>query len=130
MDDKSKTSLTVSIAAAALMLVGDIAAIADEDEIDVLRDKRASVEIRKPSSWVWVELPIQAAQAGAGGSLDPQGSKGKPAHEKVPYVSGLENPTEGSVNIIRWLVKHGYSDDEIARVMGGNALRILRQVWV
>lgn len=52
-----------------------------------------------------------------------------PPFEKVDYVAGLENPTEGSYNIVRWLVKHGYSDDDIAKVMGGNALRLLGAVW-
>jgi membrane dipeptidase len=50
-------------------------------------------------------------------------------YEEVEYVAGLENPTEGSKNILRWLVKHGYSDEEIEKVMGGNALRLLRAVW-
>jgi membrane dipeptidase len=49
--------------------------------------------------------------------------------EPVEYVKGLENPTEGSKNIVRWLVKHGYSDEDIEKVMGGNAMRILEQVW-
>ena len=49
--------------------------------------------------------------------------------EKVEYVRGLENPTEGSINILRWLVKHGYSDEDIRKAMGGNALRLLREVW-
>ncbi len=52
-----------------------------------------------------------------------------PPFERVPFVSGLENPTEGSYNIVRWLVKHGYSEEDIARVMGENALRLLRQAW-
>ena len=47
----------------------------------------------------------------------------------VPYVEGLENPTEASHNILRWLVRAGYSDEDIARVMGGNVLRVLRDVW-
>ncbi|MDH5643616.1 MAG: dipeptidase, partial [Gemmatimonadota bacterium] len=50
--------------------------------------------------------------------------------ERVEYVAGIENPTEGSLNIVRWLVKHGYSDEEIAKVLGGNALRLLNTVWV
>ena len=51
------------------------------------------------------------------------------AYEPVAYVKGLENPTEGSKNILRWLVAHGYSDEDIEKVMGGNALRLLGQVW-
>jgi membrane dipeptidase len=44
-------------------------------------------------------------------------------------VAGIENPTEGSQNIVRWLVKAGYSDEDIVKVMGGNALRIMAAVW-
>ena len=50
--------------------------------------------------------------------------------EPVEFVDGLENPTEGSYNIVRWLVKHGYSDEDMAKVMGQNTLRLLRDVWV
>jgi membrane dipeptidase len=32
--------------------------------------------------------------------------------------------------VIRWLVAHGYPDEQIAKVVGGNALRALREVWV
>jgi len=49
--------------------------------------------------------------------------------EKVEYVKGIENPTEGSINILRWLLKHGYSDEKIGKVMGGNAIRLLTDVW-
>lgn len=49
--------------------------------------------------------------------------------EKVPYVAGIENPTEASHNILRYLVKKGYSDEDIAKVMGENALRVLKEVW-
>jgi len=52
------------------------------------------------------------------------------SYQEVPYVKGLENPTEASINIPRWLVKHGYSDSDIVKVISGNALRVLRQVWV
>lgn len=44
------------------------------------------------------------------------------------YVVGLENIGEYP-NIVRWLVKHGYSDDEIGRAIGGNTLRVLEQAW-
>jgi membrane dipeptidase len=51
------------------------------------------------------------------------------AFEEVAYVKGIENPTEGSHNIVRWLVRGGYPDEDIAKVMGGNALRLLEEVW-
>lgn len=51
-------------------------------------------------------------------------------YEKMPYVDGLENPAEGFHNIIGWLVQHDYSDDEIRAVIGGNTLRVLKEVWV
>jgi membrane dipeptidase len=50
-------------------------------------------------------------------------------YEEVEYVAGIENPTEGSHNIVRWLVKHGYSDYDIEKVMGTNALRVMSQAW-
>lgn len=50
-------------------------------------------------------------------------------YEEVEYVKGLENPTEGSYNIVRWMVKHNYSDEDIIKSMGGNAMRLLREVW-
>ena len=48
---------------------------------------------------------------------------------EVEYVEGLENPSETFPNIVRWLVKHGYTDEDIKKVIGGNALRVLRVVW-
>jgi len=50
-------------------------------------------------------------------------------YEKVAYVDGLENPAECFWNIIGWLVKHDYSDDEIRMAVGGNILRVLEEVW-
>ncbi len=44
------------------------------------------------------------------------------------YVRGLENPSEFT-NIARWMVANGFSDAEIGKVMGGNALRLLGRVW-
>lgn len=48
----------------------------------------------------------------------------------VEYVKGLENPSEASVNIVRWLVKHGYPDEDIGKALGGNILRVLKEVWI
>ena len=56
-------------------------------------------------------------------------SKAGVSYEEVPYVKYLENPTESSWNIIRWLVKHNYSDEDIGKVIGGNAIRVLSEVW-
>ncbi|HMA59950.1 MAG TPA: membrane dipeptidase [Halanaerobiales bacterium] len=48
---------------------------------------------------------------------------------EVDYVKGLENPTEASINIIRWLVKNDYSKQDIQKVIGGNTIRALREIW-
>lgn len=56
-------------------------------------------------------------------------SKSQTEYEEVPFVKYLENPTEASWNIPRWLIRHGYTDEEIAKVIGGNAVRVLREVW-
>lgn len=53
---------------------------------------------------------------------------GKP-YQAVSYVDGLENPADYP-NIVRWLVTHGYKDEDIAKVIGGNALRVMKQVWI
>jgi membrane dipeptidase len=52
-----------------------------------------------------------------------------PEFEEVEYVKGLENPGEVIPNVVRWLVAHGYSDEEIARVTGRNVLRVVRDSW-
>jgi membrane dipeptidase len=49
---------------------------------------------------------------------------------EVEYVDGLENPAECFFNIIGWLVAHDYSDDEIRKLVGGNTIRVLEEVWV
>lgn len=62
------------------------------------------------------------------------GSNPHPRRELPPgtvdpgYVKGLENPNE-FVNIARWMIKDGYSDPEIAKVVGLNALKVLEKVW-
>ena len=52
-----------------------------------------------------------------------------PDHPVVDYVDGLENPSEAFHNIAAWLVRDGFSDEEIGKVLGGNALRALTAVW-
>ncbi len=60
---------------------------------------------------------------------DEQAREEPPSFEEVEYVKGIENPTEASHNILRWLVKHDYSEEDIAKVVGGNILRVLDDVW-
>ena len=43
-----------------------------------------------------------------------------------PYVKGCENPTEVWWNIPRWLIAHNYSDEDIAKVIGGNTINFLK----
>lgn len=62
-------------------------------------------------------------------ALSLSASKGKVAYERVEWVDGVENPTEAFPNIVRWMVTHGYSDDEIAKAVGGNVMRVLDEVW-
>jgi len=62
-------------------------------------------------------------------ALSLSASKGKTAYPKVEWVDGLESPAEAFPNIVRWLVKHNYSDEDIAKAVGGNTLRMLEQVW-
>lgn len=69
-------------------------------------------------------LSIDQSHQGQKGSQDKS-----PQFEEVEYVKGIENPSEGSRNILRWLVKHNYSETTIAKVMGKNILRVLEDVW-
>ncbi|MGP4011394.1 dipeptidase [Streptomyces sp. 4N124] len=52
-----------------------------------------------------------------------------PPHDEVAYVHGCENPAESVGNMIRWLFEHGYSDEEVAKLAGGNVRRVAAAVW-
>jgi membrane dipeptidase len=49
--------------------------------------------------------------------------------EEVAYVDGIENPAEAFPNIVRWMVKHDYSDGDISKAIGGNVMRVLEEAW-
>jgi membrane dipeptidase len=55
---------------------------------------------------------------------------GGPSFDPVAYVDGLENPTENFGNITGWLVRHGFADDTIRAVLGGNIYRVLQSIWI
>jgi membrane dipeptidase len=45
----------------------------------------------------------------------------------APYLNGLESPADGT-NIIRGLIRRGHSDEDIKKIVGGNALDFFRRV--
>ena len=49
--------------------------------------------------------------------------------EQLPaaYLDGLESPQDGK-NIVRGLIRRGYTDEAIGKIAGGNALAFLRRV--
>lgn len=51
----------------------------------------------------------------------------KPHHLPAPYLDGLESPADGR-NIIRGLIARGYSNDDITRIAGANALELFQRV--
>jgi membrane dipeptidase len=62
-------------------------------------------------------------------ALSLSASKGTTPYPQVEFVDGIENPAEAFPNIVRWLVTHGYSDEDIAKAVGGNIMRVLDEVW-
>ncbi|WP_157249269.1 dipeptidase [Nonomuraea typhae] len=69
---------------------------------------------------------------GPQGEPDPLTKVGvrNPVPERVEYCAGMENPGESLRNAVAWLVGHGWPDADIAKVTGGNVLRVLRESWV
>jgi membrane dipeptidase len=61
--------------------------------------------------------------------LSIKSAHGQQEFEEVEFVDGVENPAEEFPNIVRWLVKHNYTDDDIRKVLGDNAMRVLKEVW-
>jgi len=59
----------------------------------------------------------------------PKEGHGFDSVEDMGAPLGMENPTEAWHNIVRWLVKNGYTDDEIQMVLGENILDSLEKVW-
>ena len=53
----------------------------------------------------------------------------EPDFVEIDHVAGYENPSEFP-NVLRWLVAHGYDDEQIGKLAGGNIVRALRDVWV
>jgi membrane dipeptidase len=49
--------------------------------------------------------------------------------KKLKYVRGMENPSECLQNICRWMIKNGYSDVEIKKIIGQNGYDLIKKVW-
>lgn len=64
------------------------------------------------------------AAAGASPVPPPPGE----ARPRMTHVTGMENPAEAHRNAASWMVRHGWSDDECAKVLGGNVARIVTEV--
>lgn len=50
-------------------------------------------------------------------------------YERVRYVDGMENPGEAMRNAVGWMAKRGWSDEDIAKIAGGNVIRLLKETW-
>jgi membrane dipeptidase len=61
--------------------------------------------------------------------LSIKSAHGAQAFDEVEFVDGIENPAEAFPNIVRWLVKHDYSDGDIGKAIGGNVMRVLEEAW-
>lgn len=50
--------------------------------------------------------------------------------ERAEYVDGVENPEEAFWNVAWWMMQHGWTDDDIRKVLGRNALDYFERVLV
>ncbi|WP_394237173.1 dipeptidase [Niallia oryzisoli] len=48
--------------------------------------------------------------------------------EESSCVIGLENPTEATKNMMKWMITQNYSIHDIQKIIGGNALRVLQDI--
>lgn len=55
-------------------------------------------------------------------------SHGNQDYDISPFVKGLENPTEAMSNMIKWLIKKNYKVQDIEKIVGGNALGVLKGI--
>ena len=80
-------------------------------------------KLRKTAGMGYAKRPDQGIKRLPNTNMDPESLR------RLKYVKGLENPTEVTQNVARWMVHHGYSDQEIAKVIGLNALQLFKKVW-
>ncbi len=62
--------------------------------------------------------------------FDPVPPMEVPPHADITHVEGAENPQETFGHIEQWLIAHGYSIEDRAKVLGRNIERVLYQVLV
>ena len=68
-------------------------------------------------------------RTGGYGQYRRPGAEAEREYPPIEYVEGMENPTECLQNVTRWLIKHGYTDREISKIIGLNAINLLEKVW-
>ena len=71
--------------------------------------------------------PPSRASAATGRS-GPTSSGWRPVDRYDPWPVGLDSHSE-MLNLTRGLVKRGYSDEDVVKILGGNWLRLFRETW-
>jgi membrane dipeptidase len=49
--------------------------------------------------------------------------------KELKYVRGMENPSECLQNVCRGMIKNGYSNTEIQKIIGQNSYELVKKVW-